>query len=394
MLVIPDAPDLARMRADRRRRLHDRLESLDASAAVLLGTTNVRWATGARVPAADQGRAGHFRNVAVIVSGDPVPHVLTHVPEGVPPDHPADHVHAGLDLETDRDATALAAVVADLAPGRLVLDEWTMPLRAALAGVPVDDAVMNLMAPVKLVKSGDELACIRAAQQINETAMLDVRAALRPGMRQSALSGVFLRRVMELGTEQNTVDPIWQVMPESVASGPRSLTGDLVFPTVTTDRLLDRGDVIWVDTGITIAGYDSDFGRTWIVGDEPTRAQHDQFRRWRDVMDAVLGAIRPGATGAELTRAAESASPGRRPWLSHLYLAHGIGVDSAEAPFIGSDLGAAVDEAVVLVPGTVFVLEPIAWEDGTGGYRAEEIVAVTDDGYELLSDHPYEPYAA
>jgi Xaa-Pro aminopeptidase len=42
----------------------------------------------------------------------------------------------------------------------------------------------------------------------------------------------------------------------------------------------------------------------------------------------------------------------------------------------------------------VFVLEPIAWADGTGGYRSEEIVAVTDDGYELLSDFHYEPYAS
>jgi Xaa-Pro aminopeptidase len=42
----------------------------------------------------------------------------------------------------------------------------------------------------------------------------------------------------------------------------------------------------------------------------------------------------------------------------------------------------------------VFVLEPIAWTDGTGGYRAEEIVAVTDNGYQLLSDFHYEPYAS
>jgi Xaa-Pro aminopeptidase len=42
----------------------------------------------------------------------------------------------------------------------------------------------------------------------------------------------------------------------------------------------------------------------------------------------------------------------------------------------------------------VFVLEPIAWADGTGGYRGEEIVAVTDTGYELLSDFHYGPYVS
>src|SRR5205814_5908196 len=99
--AIPDAPDLARMRAARRARLHDALAAKDAAAAVLLGTTNVRWATGARVVAADQGRAAHFRNVAVVVAGDEWPHLFTHFADGVPDDHPADHVHAGVDIETD-----------------------------------------------------------------------------------------------------------------------------------------------------------------------------------------------------------------------------------------------------------------------------------------------------
>jgi Xaa-Pro aminopeptidase len=183
-------------------------------------------------------------------------------------------------------------------------------------------------------------------------------------------------------------------MPESVATGPRSVTGDVVFPTVTTERELRQGDVLWVDTGVTFAGYDSDFGRTWIVGADPTAEQRDQFRRWKDVIDAVLAITKPGVTGGDLTRAAVAAFGGtRRPWLPHLYLAHGIGVDSAEAPFIGTDLGPDFDETIVLAPGMVFVLEPIAWLDGTGGYRSEEIVAVTDSGYQLLSDFHYEPYA-
>jgi Xaa-Pro aminopeptidase len=394
------------MRADRQRKLYEALTQRDAAVAVLSGTTNVRWATGARVVAAEQGRSAHFRNVAVVVAGDAMPHLFTHMVEGVPATHPPDHVHGGLDLESDKGASTLAAFVADhVGRGtRALLDEWTMPLRRAWPevmygrDVRVDDAGVNLMGPVKLVKTPDELACIGAAQRVNERAMLDVRAALEPGMRQCELSGIFLRRVFELGGDQNTVDPIWQVMPDSVAAGPHSMTGDVVFPTVTTDRVLNRGDVVWVDTGITLAGYDSDFGRTWIVGADPTPVQQQQFRRWSDVIDAVLAATKPGASGRDLTRAAVDASghgantDARRPWLPHLYLAHGIGVDSAEAPFIGTDLGDEFDESIVLSPGMVFVLEPVAWADGTGGYRGEEIVAVTNTGYELLSNHPYDPY--
>jgi Xaa-Pro aminopeptidase len=400
--VIPDAPDLARMRADRIAKLNRALAQKDAAAAVLMGTTNVRWATGARVVAAEHGRAARTRNLVVVVAGDPVPHLFTHTPDGVPADHPADHVFPGLDLEVDAGAVTLVAFVADrVGEGatRVLLDEWTMPLRRAwtsrLPRVAIDDAAVGLMGEVKLIKTGDELACIRAAQQLNEQAMHDVYAALKPGLRQCDLSGIFLHRVFELGADQNTVDPIWQVMPASVSAGPRSVTGDVVFPTVTTDRVLAEGDVIWVDTGLTVAGYDSDFGRTWIVGAGPTAAQRDRFRRWKAVIDAVLAVTKPGVTGGDLTRAAVDAfGAGRRPWLPHLYLAHGIGVDSAEAPFIGTDLGADFDESIVLSPGMVFVLEPVAWADGTGGYRSEEIVAVTDDGYQLLSDFHYEPYAS
>jgi len=399
--VIPDVPDLARLRDERRRKLATGLTERDASAVVLLGSTNVRWATSARVVGADQGRSARRRNVAVLFAGDATPHLFTHTADGVPTDHPDDHVHGGLDLETQQGSDDLVAFVAErIGDGsRVLLDEWTMPLRrqwtARLPDVTVDDAAINLIGPLKLVKTGDELACIRAAQHLNEQAMVDVYAAAAPGVRQCDLSGVLLRRAFELGAHQNTVDPIWEVMPESITAGPRSVTGDLIFPTVTTDRALERGDVIWCDTGITLNGYDSDFGRTWTVGTEPTAAQRDQFRRWKDVIDAALAITKPGATGADLTRAAREAyGPERTPWLSHLYLAHGIGVDSAEAPFIGTDLGPAVDESIVLAPGMVFVLEPIAWADGTGGYRSEEIVAVTETSYALLSDFHYEPYAS
>jgi hypothetical protein len=40
-----------------------------------------------------------------------------------------------------------------------------------------------------------------------------------------------------------------------------------------------------------------------------------------------------------------------RPWLSYFYLAYGIGTDSAEMPFVGTDLGVAFDAALVLQPG-------------------------------------------
>jgi Xaa-Pro aminopeptidase len=62
-------------------------------------------------------------------------------------------------------------------------------------------------------------------------------------------------------------------------------------------------------------------------------------------------------------------------------------------PFIGTDLGQEFDESIVLVPGMVLVIEPIVWDEGAGGYRSENVFAVTEEGWTMLShDYPYAPY--
>lgn len=394
---VPERPEVTRMRAARHDRLQAQLENQGLDALVLCGTTAVAYATGAHAPAMDSGRAGLFRPVAVVVRGAAAPHLFTPFPEGAPPELPADHVHGALYPDLDEGAALLASSLADLgvASGRIGVDELTHPMQRALGGYDVVPA-STAMGPAKLCKTADELACIRAAQRINELAMSDVYGTLRPGLRQTDLSATFLRRVVELGAQGNGIDPIWQVMPASKAEGPWTTHGDLAFPTASTDRLLRDGDVVWVDTGLHYEGYASDFGRTWLVSagtPAPTAKQQSQFQRWRAVVDSVLDLVKPGVTALELCKAAIATNGGTKPWIEHFYLAHGVGTDSAEMPLIGTDLGESFDEQLVLAPGMVLVLEPVIWDDGDAGYRAEDIIAVTDDGWMRLSDHPYEPFA-
>jgi Xaa-Pro aminopeptidase len=138
-------------------------------------------------------------------------------------------------------------------------------------------------------------------------------------------------------------------------------------------------------------GYQSDYGHTWVVGWDVDEHHRRHAQEWLDIVAAVVEVTKPGATARDLTRAAGEVY-GRRPWLSHLYLAHGTGTESAEMPFVGTDLGEDFDESIVLAPGMVLVLEPVVWEDGRGGFRAEEIVTVTEDGCESLSNLPFDRY--
>ena len=170
-----------------------------------------------------------------------------------------------------RGRSVFRAVLADLIrPGATIaVDELTGAMarsgdRLFPAGPPSDAA--PVVGAAKLVKTIDQIACIRRACRITEEAVVEVQKAVAPGVRQIDLSAAFVRRAFELGATTNMLEAIWQVMPDTKAEGVWTTHGDLALPLLTTERALSKGDVLWTDVSITYAGYCSDFGRTWIVG--------------------------------------------------------------------------------------------------------------------------------
>ena len=396
---IPAQPDRNRMRAETGARLRAAMTERGVGALILLGNNAVTYATGTSWPLGDAGLSHVERPVALVLADDPAPHLFLPFREGAAEETelPADHLHGPVYLEFDEGVEHFAAVLHDLVPRgtKIAVDELTGAMRRTASrlfpdGAPGDAAVV--VGAAKTVKTADEIGCIRKATQITDTAMIDVQRALAPGIRQIDLSAEFLRRAFELGAVASMLEPIWQVMPNSKADGVWTTHGDLALPLLSTERELRTGDVLWTDVSITYGGYCSDFGRTWVVGQDPSPRQQAQFRRWNDIMTAVLDVTKAGASAADLGRAAIAANEGSKPWLPHFYLGHGIGVNAAEMPMIGTDLGDEFDENYVLQAGMVLVLEPVVWEDGTGGYRSEEIVVITEEGWIKLTDYPYTPY--
>ena len=382
-------------------RLRSAMADNGVDALILLGNGNVVYATGASWPLLDAGLSHVERPVAIVLAGDEHPHLFMPFREGASSESeiPPDHLHPPLFLEFDEGVDHFARVVAELIPAgaTVAVDELTGAMRRAadrlFPGGPPSDAA-PVVGAAKLVKTPDQISCIRRACRITEEAVVDVQKALAPGVRQIDLSAQFVRRAFEFGATANMLEAIWQVMPVSKAAGTWTTHGDLALPLLTTERELAAGDVLWTDVSITYTGFCSDFGRTWLVGETPSARQQDQFRQWRDILDAVLKVTKAGATSGDLARAAIAANGGRKPWLPHFYLGHGIGTNAAEMPMIGTDLGEEFDDNFVFPAGMVLVLEPVVWEDGTGGYRSEEIVVITEDGYAPLTDYPYEPYGS
>jgi Xaa-Pro aminopeptidase len=396
---IPDRPDRARMYRESGARLRAAMADNGVDALILLGNGNVVYATGASWPLLDAGLSHVERPVAIVLAEDEHPHLFMPLREGAAsePEIPADHLHPPLYLEFDEGVDHFARVLSKLIPAgaTVAVDELTGAMRRASdrlfpGGSPTDAA--PVVGAAKLVKTADQISCIRRACRITDEAAVDVQKALAPGVRQIDLSAQFVRRAFELGATASMLEPIWQVMPATKAEGTWTTHGDLALPLLTTERELAKGDVLWTDVSITYTGFCSDFGRTWLVGETPSARQQDQFWQWRHILDAVLKVTKAGATSGDLARAAIAANGGQKPWLPHFYLGHGIGTNAAEMPMIGTDLGQEFDDNFVYPAGMVLVLEPVVWEDGTGGYRSEEIVVITEDGYVPLTDYPYAPY--
>jgi len=141
----------------------------------------------------------------------------------------------------------------------------------------------------------------------------------------------------------------------------------------------------------------ADMARSFVVGEPaPEHAEliAEQARLSRTALEAARAAVRPGVRGRELYDIAcdviESAgyptqrtSDGEVDGFQYA-LGHGVGLEVHEPP----SMGLAGQEP--LVPGDVIAVEPGVWDKRVGGVTFEDLLLVTEDGYETLTQFPYD----
>jgi Xaa-Pro aminopeptidase len=140
----------------------------------------------------------------------------------------------------------------------------------------------------------------------------------------------------------------------------------------------------------------ADMTRTFVVGGEPSDEIRAFHRHAKEALDRCVEAIRPGLTGKELhAMVCELFHAHGYPTQLHkepgtvldsgFYHAtgHGVGLEVHEKPSIGRS-------GEAFVPGDVLAIEPGLYRAGYGGVRLEDLVLVTDDGAEVLTDFPYD----
>ncbi len=245
-------------------------------------------------------------------------------------------------------------------------------------------------------KSSHELAGIRRAQKAAEAGIAVARDLLRrsePANGGLAVDGEPLTCELVKERIQAAFLAHGAVSDEMIVShGTQTAIGHEMGT-----GAIARDDVVLLDLfpmDVESACY-ADITRTFVVGNAP-----DEIRAWHalcgEALELATAEIRPGVNGGDVHRLV-SAYFAERGFPTQLTkkdgealqdgfyhgLGHGVGLEVHESPSLGM-----IGEE--LVPGDVITIEPGLYRQGLGGVRVEDLLLVTDDGYELLTDCPYD----
>lgn len=237
-------------------------------------------------------------------------------------------------------------------------------LLAALPQLSISDGSLVVF-DLRARKDEHELKLMRRANELTQRALIATAEHLQSGMSGWDISELIVHAQTRLGLKD-----IWDL----------SLIGPAAaYPHGTQrDVPLARGDMVLIDTGGSLHGYQSDNTRSWVFNARPTQRQQDVWQAVRDAQQRAYDAIRPGVRAGEIDDIARQSltdagyGPGYRLFTHRL--GHGIGMEVHEDPYFDSGSQA------ILAPGMTLSDEPGIYIHGEFGVRIEDIVVVTKDG--------------
>ena len=242
---------------------------------------------------------------------------------------------------------------------------WVNRLKSRLPAVHFVDASAYL-SEVRMVKSQQELDWMRMACAITDRALEASFERLKTGMTEKELASILASEIQGLGGDVG----FGLVLYGERAALPHGRP---------SERKLEPGDAILVDTAAIIRGYYSDLSRTVFYG-EPSDRQREIYQVVYDANRAAYEAVRPGVTCESLDgvarRVIEDAGYGE--YFIHR-LGHGIGLQGHERPYIVRNNG------LELETGMTFTIEPGIYIVGEIGVRVEDTVVCTTAGCESLT---------
>jgi Xaa-Pro dipeptidase len=252
------------------------------------------------------------------------------------------------------------------------------PAVAIVNGAPVIDGC-------RMIKSAAELALMSQAKAMTLEVHRRAARILSAGITTTAVRRFIDQAHRALGADDGSS---FCALQFGVASAyPHGLPGE---------QRLAQGDIVLIDTGCRVQGYNSDITRTYVFGD-PSAEQRRVWDIEKRAQAAAFAAVRPGVPCEDVDAAAravlEAAGFGpdyELPGLPHR-TGHGIGLSIHEAPYL------VRGDKTPLAPGMCFSDEPMIVVPDAFGVRLEDHFHVTEDGAAWFTepqpslDQPFSP---
>jgi Xaa-Pro aminopeptidase len=232
---------------------------------------------------------------------------------------------------------------------------------------------IDLVEVLRERKDAGEVAFIRQAVRVAETALDATIPQIRVGQTELEVAGILEAELRQAGSDGYP-------FPSIVASGPNA-----ALPHARPGpRRLERGDFLLIDFGARVGGYCSDITRTFVLG-TPTDEQRDVYEVVRSANERAVKSVRPGMSGRDADGVARGyiQDRGFGDLFGHS-LGHGIGLEVHEAPRLAKTADGP------LVEGAVVTVEPGIYRPGWGGVRIEDDVHLGPQGAQVLTRFPRE----
>lgn len=226
----------------------------------------------------------------------------------------------------------------------------------------------HLLARLRAIKSAEELHRIKKAMHATQAGANAIRDNIRAGITEKQLAALAKEACLEAGGEYVDFLIVGAAQNGAIVHG------------TPTDYALKDGDIIRFDLGAVYASYPGDFARTYVVGDSPSERDAMHYEAVRAAVAAGVEAVGPGVTAGQIYDAMMAAGSAIDPELRREHAGHGMGLEIHEEPMIykGSQF--------VLEPGMLVMIECGRYIMGQAGYQLEDLVLVTEQGHEVLTD--------
>lgn len=268
-----------------------------------------------------------------------------------------------------------------IAPSQLAGEPYVpaAPTQRMIAGLlenpPLDATeILNI---IRARKTPIEIERLRRANEIAGLGLLAFRKHARPGLTEAQVAAAVEAAIYGEGTGYEGAR--YARGFAQVFSGPNTVEG-WYYP-VSTDRVIQPGDLVMIELGTVVDGYWSDLTRTVVAGGNATSRQREVYEAVTAAQRAALEAARPGVSGRAPDAAARRvlAEVGLDQYFVH-HTGHGLGFRYHEPyPSVHPR------STHTLEVGHVHSIEPGVYVPTFGGLRIEDNVVIGENGADFLS---------